>query len=739
MEGLKMSEAKIGTSHLARNAYVYIRQSTASQVENNRESTARQYALEKRALQLGWPSRQIVLIDEDLAQSGADSAQRSGFVKMNGEVALGRAGVILSIEVSRVARNNSDWYKLLDLCSITDTLIADEDGVYHPGLFNDRLLLGLKGTMAEAELHILRARLNGGIQNKAARGELRRGLPVGFIWGEEDGEILINPDKAIATAIRNVFDKFREFGSARRVWLWFRNEGISFPHQMGKPSNIRWESPSYTKIHQVLTNPVYAGAYTYGKSRTERYINDNGTLSKRTKRLPQNKWAVLINDHHKGFIEWKTYEMNLERLGNNTHPEPHQAGGAIREGAALLQGIAVCGKCGRKLKTFYHGNNSTPGYYCANNTIVNGRGLHCMRISGLQIDKAVSVAFLQAIEPAGIEAALVAGKDLIAGHNAALRQWKLQVERARYEADRAQKRYEAVDPQNRLVAQTLEQQWEMCLTELATAEVELNKKEREFPLTLSNEQRQHIRLLGSDLQSVWNAVTTTDRDRKVLLRTILEEVIIEPRDKEAPVRLCLRWRGGMITELQVSLPPRHQPTIKTEEDTIELIRRLADHYDDGMIAGILNRQGRKTAQNLSFNANRVGNIRRHWNIPTAASRINSEGELLTIEQTAKVLGTAPSTIHRWLNDGFIAGEQLTPGAPWRIRMTDELKAFLVDEAPKGYVTMQEATKILGVSRQTVLQRVKRGELSAIHVRNGKRKGLKIKALDNNPTLFDHLS
>lgn len=734
-----MSETKITISHFNRYAYIYIRQSTASQVENNRESTLRQYALEKRALQLGWSHQQIVIIDEDLAQSGADSVQRSGFVKMNGEVALGRVGIIFSIEVSRVARNNSDWYKLLDLCSITDTLIADEDGVYHPGHFNDRLLLGLKGTMAEAELHILRARLNGGIQSKAARGELRRGLPVGFIWGESDGEILINPDLAVSSSIRTVFEKFNDLGSARRVWLWFQSERLKFPHQFGKPSSICWELPSYTKIHEVLTNPVYAGAYTYGKSRTERYINKDGVLSKHIKKLPQNKWAVLIHNHHKGYIDWNTYEMNLARLNNNTHPQLNQPGGAIREGTALLQGLAVCGKCGRKLRTYYQGNNSTPGYYCAKDTVINGRGFYCMRIGGLQIDKSVVTEFLQAIEPAGIEAALAAEKNIIAEHNVSLRQWKLQVERMRYEADRAQKRFEAVDPQNRLVARTLEQQWEERLVELASAESELSKKEQEFPLTLSSEQRRHIRLLGSDLNRVWHAPTTTDRDRKELMRTILEEVIIQPREGDAPVKLCLRWRGGMLTDISVPLPARHQPTVKTDEDTVELIRRLAVHYDDGTIAGILNRQGRKTAQQLSFSANRVGSIRRQYEIPICASSGKSDGELLTIEQTAKALGIAPSTVHRWLNDGFIAGEQLTPGAPWRIRLTDELKAFLVDEAPEGYVTMQEATKILGISRQTVLQHVKRGELSAIHVKNGKRKGLKIKAIDNKPNLFDHFS
>src|SRR2546426_4334494 len=334
---------KIGPSHLQRAAVVYIRQSSAHQVEHNRESTQRQYALAKRATALGWPEKQVMVIDEDLGLSGASTSHRNGFARMTAEVALSHVGIILGLEVSRMARNNADWYRLLDLCSMTDTLIGDADGVYHPSLFNDRLLLGLKGTMSEAELHVLRARLDGGIRNKAARGELRRGLPVGFVWGEADGEVRFHPDEAIATAVRNVFARFAETGSARRVWLWFRSEGLTFPLQMHQNAEIRWVEASYTAIHHVLTNPVYAGAYAYGKSRQETMLDAAGARTKRVRRLPRSEWQVIIPDHHPGFIDWQTYEANQDRIAKNTRPGPHKVGGAVREGSALLQSLASCG------------------------------------------------------------------------------------------------------------------------------------------------------------------------------------------------------------------------------------------------------------------------------------------------------------------------------------------------------------------------------------------------------------
>lgn len=731
---------KIGPSHLQRAAFVYIRQSSANQVEHNRESTQRQYALAQRAGALGWPERQISVVDEDLGLSGASTARRSGFARMTAEVALGHVGIILGLEVSRLARNNSDWYRLLDLCTMTNTLIGDADGVYNPALFNDRLLLGLKGTMSEAELHTLRARLDGGIRNKAARGELRRGLPIGLVWGDADGEVRLHPDEAVVGALRAVFARFIEFASARRVWLWFRAENLSFPLQMHQAEQIRWVAPSYHAIHNVLTNPVYAGAYCYGKTRQERYVDDDGVLKTRLRRLPQAQWAVLIREHHEGYIDWATYEANQSRLGANTKPGPHEAGGAVREGTALLQGLAICGHCGRRLRTHYRGTNQTPGYHCHNKGVENGRGVYCLNVGGLQIDVAAAEAFLHAVEPAGIEAAVRAAEHLEADHDAALTQWRLTVERAQYASQRAERRYRAVDPENRLVARGLEVQWEQQLRELDDAQKELARREQQRPRALSAHERRSLLELGKDLQRLWHAPPLTVRDKKQLLRTLLEEVSITVYREQYRAHLALRWRGGKLTERDVALPRSRPATIRTDEDTIDLVRRLAQHYPDATIAGILNTQGRRTARGLRFNQNLVGNLRRHWKIACFEQpALRPDGELLSIRQAARQLGTAPSTLHRWVNDGFIAGEQTTPGAPWRIRMTDALRSRVVDHGPQGYVVMQDATRLLGVTRQTVLQRVKRGDLDAVLVCNGRRKGLYIKVVDDQPNLFEHVS
>ena len=728
--------AKVKPNHTHRTAFIYIRQSSPTQVEYNRESTARQYALVEKARELGWSKEQVIVIDEDLGLTGSGFAERSGFARMAAEVALGRVGIVFGLEVSRVARNNADWYRLFDLCGITDTLIGDSDGIYHPTLFNYRLLLGLKGIMSEAELHILRARLEGGIRNKAARGELRRGLPVGFVWGEKDGEVRFHLDESVVSIIRTVFSKFTELGSVRKVWLWFRSEGLSFPLRAHMKSEIRWVPPSYHTIHQVLTNPVYAGAYAYGKSHRECYVDNQGRLRKRTRLLPMAEWPVLLPEHHPGFIDWATFHANQARIDANEHPRPHQAGGAVREGAALLQGLTTCGKCGRRLHTHYRGRNVTPGYHCSGKDIVQGRGVYCLNIGGVQIDQAVVDAFLKALTPASLEATQLAVQQLEADHDAALRQWRLAVQRARYEAERAERQYRAVEPENRLVARGLETEWEKRLGDLAAAEAELERRERQRPRMLSEEEKKKILSLGSDLHKVWTAPTTADRDRKELLRTLLEEVIVTVDRPERRAHLTLRWRGGTLTELDLSLPRSQPHGPHTDEDTISLLRRLAVLYPDDVIAGILNRQERKTANGERFTANQVGSLRRYRNIPRYEPPAEPPtGELATIRQAAKILGVYTSTIHRWLNDGFIAGEQVTPGAPWQIRITDELRARFVEQAPPDYLPMLETTMKLGVSRQTVLQRVKRGELQALLVTCGRRKGLRIKVVDDQPGLF----
>jgi excisionase family DNA binding protein len=392
------------------------------------------------------------------------------------------------------------------------------------------------------------------------------------------------------------------------------------------------------------------------------------------------------------------------------------------------------------LRVYYQGKNSTPGYYCANSQAFNGRGIWCLRVGGVRVDQAVVETFLDAISPAGLEAALTAQSLGEAQDQAALKQFRLQVERARYEAERAERRYRAVEPENRLVARTLETDWENKLHDQKAAEDELARKEQEQRLELTDAQREQIRALGSDLKRVWDAPTTTDRDRKELLRSLLEEVKINVLPEEGKAHLVLHWKTSAVSELDVIWRVPRTAPIRTEEETIELMRRLAVHHPDTVIAGVLNRQGRKTARGENFTANRVASLRRHWEIPCyQAPTKPAEGELLTVEAAANQLGVAASTLLRWLNDGFIGGEQVTPGAPWRIRMTQELKNLIVPEVPSGYVTVFQAMRILGVSRQTIMQRVKRGELSVVHVSRGKQKGLRIRVLDNQPQLFDQPS
>ena len=729
--------SKLTSSHLRRQAFVYLRQSSQAQLERNVESTARQYALVERAIELGFTREQVVVIDEDLGVSGSGTAERSGFARLAAEVALGHAGLVLGLEVSRLARNNADWYRLLDLCGVTDTVIGDADGLYHPGSFNDRLLLGLKGTMSEAELHVLRARLEGGIRNKAARGELRKALPVGLVWGEAEGEILLDPDEAIRGAIGTIFERFAELGSVRQVWLWMRREGVQFPLRRWE-GELRWVTPSYHQIHSVLESPVYAGAYAFGKTRRERYVDEHGNTRQRMRRLPQAEWGVLIWDHHPGYIDKAAFERNRERIAANTRPRAHEPGGAVREGSALLQGIAVCARCGRKLNVAYDGRRGQkrPSYYCPGRILVENRGSWCMRVGGMQIDHAVAGALLAALTPAGVKAALQAAEALETDHDAALKQWRLQVEQARYRAERAERRYRQVEPEHRLVARGLERDWENTLQQLAAAETELTLREQQRPRALTDDERERLLALGADLGRVWSAPTTTDRDHKQLIRCLIEDVTIDIAREQRRAQLTIRWRGGAITELAVPLP-RRQPTIRTDDDTIELIRRLAAHYDDGRIAGILNRQGRRSARGERFTAIIVGGLRRYRGIPAHQPHTEpSDGELVPVYKAADELGVAPSTIFRWLQAGFIRGEQDTPGAPWRIRLDDHLRSLFVEHAPPGYVPIVDAMRILGVSRQTVLQRVKRGELDALHVRNGRRKGLRIRVPQPDTTLFD---
>lgn len=733
-----MTETAIRPDHRQRLAFVYIRQSSLAQVVRNTESTRRQYALAARAEALGWPPDRITVVDQDLGLSGASSEQREGFKRLAADVALGQAGLVLGLEVSRLARNNADWHRLLELCALTDTLIADADGVYNPAHFNDRLLLGLKGTLSEAELHTIKLRLLEGVRNKAARGEYRCALPVGFVWGERDGEVRFDPDEEVVQAIRQVFERFAALGSIRRVWLWFHDQGLAFPVRP-RPADsaaIRWVPPAYSSIARVLDNPVYAGAYAYGKTRLQRVVAPNGTLSQRKVRLPRDQWRVLLPNHHSGYIDWDTFEANRARIGANRRPRRHTAGGSVREGSALLQGLALCGHCGRSLCTRYRGPRAAPSYHCPGQVPAQGEAGYCLVIGGAQVDRSVARSVLETVRSVGPEASLLAMEQSQSEHDALLAQRRLAVERAEYEALRAKRAYHAVDPENRRVARGLEREWERRLEAVEREQAELALRERQQPQALSAAQREAILALAQDLPRAWEAPTTRARDRKELLRALLEEVVLEaPRD-EPWARIRLLWRGGLSSDLRIDRPRRRSP-LRTAEETVDLLRRLAAHYPDDVIAGILNQQGRRTARGLRFTRSRVASVRSHWKIPCYRSADDPpDGTVVNIRQAAGELGVAPSTIHRMLNDGFLRGEQITPGAPWRIRLTQALRDQFVEAAPEGYVAMQVATARLGVSRQTVMAWIQRGKLDAVTVRRGRRRGLRIRLpADQQPSLL----
>ncbi len=490
----------------------------------------------------------------------------------------------------------------------------------------------------------------------------------------------------------------------------------------------------------MLTNPVYAGAYAYGKTRTEIVLDAGGRRHQRIRHLPRSDWQVLIPDHHPGFIDWQTDEANQARIAQNTRPGPHKEDGAVREGSALLQGLARCGHCGRRLRTHYRGRLSSPGYHCSGKSIVEGRGVYCLNVGGVQIDDGVARRFLATLEPVQLAASIAAAERLEVDREAVLNQWRLGVERAGYEASRAERRYRAIDPDNRLVARGLEREWEEKLRALEAAKSELAHRERERPRVLTQEERDHLLSIGPDLARVWHAPSTTSRDRQELLRTLVEEITIKVERDKAAAHLVIRWKAGALDEINLTLPRSRPATIRTDEDTIALIRRLARYYSDSVIAGILNRQGRAAAYGHRFQTSHVGSLRNHWKIP-CFERITEEpdGELLTVRKAAAALGIAPSTLHRLLNDGIIAAEQPTRGAPWRIRLTDALLARFKGEAGDDFLPMREAMRVLGVSRQTVLQRVKHGELEAVHTVRGKQKGLRIKAIDHQPQLFSPTS
>ncbi len=736
----ELSLPKITPVHLGRDAYVYVRQSTLTQVREHTESLQRQYELVERAAALGWLAHQVVVIDEDLGRSGADASAREGFKGLVADVGLGKVGLILGIEVSRLARNNADWYQLLDLCALTDTLIADGDGVYHPGDYNDRLVLGLKGTMSEAELHLIRSRLTAGLRHKAAKGELRHGLPVGLDY-DHDGQVVLSPDEAVVEAIATVFRRFEELGSARQVLLSMLGDGLTLPRRPARTGRITWAPPTYPAVHDLLTNPVYAGAFVFGRTRTEKRIGPDGRVVERTRLVPRDQWEVCIPDHHPGFVSWERYEQTQQQLRSNWRAPRGHGGGPAREGTALLQGRLRCGRCGRIMQTGYSGTKGNcPRYVCARAKQLYGLQHGCQSLGGRRLEQRVLAEVFAVLEPACLQATAAALAEADAHHAARLRAFELAVERARFEADRARRQFDQVEPENRLVARTLERAWEQRLAQLRQAEADLAAQQARRPVTLTATELAWLERAGADLRRVFQAPTTTARERKQLLRAVLSEVVVTVDTTQRTAQLRIVWQGGQASELTMPMTKSGGHFRTTDEDTVELVRRLAVHYDDIQIALILSRQHRRTGSGLAFTRARVASLRASRGIPasprTPVVAASDDALVVGVQQAEQLLGVSKVTIYRWLREGFIVGEQLTPGGPWHIRIDDAVRSRIVPEVPEGWLGLDEAAKALGVARQTVLHRVQRGELAAVHVNRGKRKGLRIQVEREQAGLFD---
>jgi DNA invertase Pin-like site-specific DNA recombinase len=739
---LLISGEKITASHRARDAYVYVRQSTLLQVQAHTESLARQYDLRQRAVLLGWPAHQVVVIDEDLGRSGASTAGRSGFSDLVADVGLGKTGIILALEVSRLARSNADWYQLLDLCALTDTLIADTDGIYHPASYNDRLVLGLKGTLSEAELHLMRSRLTEGLRHKAARGELRQGLPVGLDY-DQDNKVIITPDQAVREAIATVYRRFGELGSARAVLVSLRGDGLLLPRRPTGSKQITWAPASYPAVHDFLTNPAYAGAFVFGRTRTEKRVDAAGKVITRARELPRDQWAVLIPDHHPGYLTWDAYEANTARLRANWRPPRGQGGGPPREGRALLQGLLRCGRCGRIMQVGYSGPaGKWPRYVCARAKQLYAGERTCQSIGGIRLEQVILAELFKVLEPAALEATAKALAEADEHYRQQLAAFELAVERARYEAGRARRQYDQVEPENRLVARTLERAWEDKLAAIRQAENNLSAQQARRPLSLTSEELGWITTAGADIAAVFHAPATTCAERKQLLRAVIAEVVVTTRAGTRVADLNIIWQGGATTTLSTPMNKVGRLARVTSEEVIALVTRLAARYDDTTIAAILAKQRRRTATGLPWTRARVTALRAQHHIPACprpqqnVTPAGDDAVVVTITKAEKILGISRVTLYRWLRDGFITGEQMTPGAPWQIRIDQTLRDKIRPEAPDGWLPLDAAAKALGIARQTVLHKVQRGELQAIHVHRGRRQGLRIQVKPDQAGLFD---
>ena len=652
---------KVTARHLARSAYLYVRQSTMRQVIENTESTERQYALRQRAVALGWPSDGVVVIDTDLGQSGA-STDREGFQKLVADVGMGRAGIVLGLEVSRLARNSTDWHRLLEICALTDTLILDEDGIYDPSHFNDRLLLGLKGTMSEAELHVLRARLTGGIINKARKGELRLPLPVGFVH-DGQGRVVLDPDKQVQESVRLLFDTFSRTGAAHATIKYFRTQGLLFPTRIFgglRKGELTWVPLSLGRIAHVLHSPWYAGAYAYGRARWRKHP---GGKMRREYRPPE-EWLALIRDAHPGYISWDDYARNEQRLQTSAKAL-HFDRSPPREGPALLQGRAVCGLCGSRMHVRYSSGprknveRQVPVYVCVGRGRDFGDPL-CQSIVGSTIDDAIAALLVEAVTPIALEIALAVQKEIQGRLDEADRLRHRQVERAEYEVDLARQRYMHVAPTNRLVADSLEADWNAKLRALGEARDEYERQRVADRLAVDDEARRRVLALATDFPAVWRDPKTPDRERKRMLALLIEDVTLT---KQQQITVAVRFRAGATTTFTVPRPLTAQQLRATNPDVRKQIDALLAEYTDAQVARVLNERGLHTGAGDAFDAVSVQWVRFSAKLPSLKARLLSAG-MLTTKQLGDKLGIERSTISRWRTQGLIEARICSDAGEW---------------------------------------------------------------------------
>jgi DNA invertase Pin-like site-specific DNA recombinase len=642
-----MPELKVTPQHLEHDAYLYIRQSTPRQVLENTESTQRQYALRDRAVALGWPLERIHVLDCDLGKSGSQAVGRDGFQNLVSEVALGKAGLVMGLEVSRLARNSADWHRLIELCSLAGALILDEDGIYDPTNFNDRLLLGLKGTMSEAELHFLKARMRGGMLNKAQRGELEMRPPVGLVY-RDDGVLILDPDTEVQTAMRMVFETFERTGSAMQTVKLFREQGLRFPRRIRKGASkgeLHWVRAAHSRILQVLHNPRYAGAFVYGRVRTRRLPNGKNS----TRKVPRSEWQFVLPGTHPGYITWEQFEANQKRLADNALAlGGARMAGPAREGLALLQGRVLCGICGERMGVHYSiaYRQLTPTYVCQRASVQNAEKV-CQRVPGAVVDQAISGLLLELMQPMTLEIALAVQQEVEAriAETDALR--RKHVERAQYEAELSRRRYMNVDPANRLVADSLEAEWNNKLRILAEAQAEYEQQTQKQRLLIDARTREQLLSLSTDFPRVWNDPSVEPRERKRILRFLIEDVTLLNGET---IQVHVRLRGGATRSFTLTKPLPIGQIRKTKPEVIAEVDQLLDQYSDREVAEILNHAGRRTWQNEPFNLKKIAHIRQTFNLKCRYSRLRAKGMLTTREMSVQH-GVTATTINLWAREG----------------------------------------------------------------------------------------